>query len=84
MKFGIELLIKGDSVGEHLSRFGPGGKYSGLKSKQYIVVDFRLMINDEPTNVRRKEDLLTIFFPRDYTRCRYFQNQDKGEFFLQA
>jgi len=39
--WGIELVRCGDKIGEHISRFSPTGKYSGLHATDYIVVDFR-------------------------------------------
>jgi Crinkler effector protein N-terminal domain len=38
--WGIELVRCGDKIGEHISRFGPTGKYSGLEVNVYIVLDF--------------------------------------------
>ncbi len=35
------MLRNGDGIGDHLNRFQPGGKYSGLKAKEWCVVDIR-------------------------------------------
>jgi hypothetical protein len=39
--WGIEFLVKGVRIGEHLDRFSSNGKYSGLGSVDYAVIDFR-------------------------------------------
>ncbi|KAF0707538.1 Aste57867_6593 [Aphanomyces stellatus] len=59
--WGIELVRCGDKIGEHISRFGPTGKYSGLEAKDYIVVDFRR----GTTNVRQDSHRATVSFEID-------------------
>ncbi|KAF0713434.1 Aste57867_4335 [Aphanomyces stellatus] len=56
--WGIELVRCGDKIGEHISRFSPMGKYSGLEAKDYIVVDFRR----GTTNVRLDSHRATVSF----------------------
>ena len=42
LRWGIELLVNGGGVGEHLDRFSPpDGKYVPLSVNDYAIVDFR-------------------------------------------
>jgi hypothetical protein len=42
LRWGIELLVNGVGIGEHISRFTPAeGKYVALAVSDFIVVDFR-------------------------------------------
>lgn len=41
LRWGIELLIKGDRRKAHRDRFSPGGTYASLSCKAFIVVDLR-------------------------------------------
>jgi hypothetical protein len=71
LRWGIELLVNGSRISEHLSRFGlPNGKYAPLEVREYAVVDFRVTTSGEPTNVVRHENRITVFFKQgDYTSC---------------
>ncbi|KAJ3120116.1 hypothetical protein HK098_004875, partial [Nowakowskiella sp. JEL0407] len=51
LRWGIELLVNGSGIGEHLQRFSKKGKYEPLKVKDYLVVDFRENDTGEPTNI---------------------------------
>jgi hypothetical protein len=52
LRWGIELLINGDGIGEHIGRFSPpNGKYVSLDVRDYMVVDFRGTITGRPTNI---------------------------------
>jgi hypothetical protein len=70
INWGIELLIQGRHVGEHVKRFGPGGQYEGLRCNSYIVIDFRW---GPPTNsVLKTPNKMTVFFNSpDYRMCHY-------------
>ncbi|KAE9026242.1 hypothetical protein PR001_g12108 [Phytophthora rubi] len=59
--WGIELVRSGAKIGEHMSRFGPGGNYAGLQSRDYVVLDFRKGV----TNVSRDPRRATASFPID-------------------
>ncbi|DAZ92645.1 TPA: hypothetical protein N0F65_012639 [Lagenidium giganteum] len=59
--WGIELVRSGAKIGEHMSRFGPRGKYAGLQSSDYIVLDFRRGVTDVRQDPRRA----TASFPID-------------------
>ena len=66
LRWGIELLIKGNKYGEHVSRFkGTNGKYAGLQVKDYTIVDFRTSSNGKPTNVTKDSKRITVFFEKD-------------------
>ena len=84
LKFGIELLKQGDRIGEHIARFGDDGKYAPLQVKDYAVVDFRPMINGEPTKVQRQEHRITVFLSEDFNTAIYCAGtSEEGEFRLQ-
>lgn len=61
-KWGIELLVEGRGVTEHISRFDKGGKYAPLGCTDHIVVDFRLSADGKPTNVTPHPNRFTVFF----------------------
>jgi hypothetical protein len=70
LRWGIELLVNGYRISEHMDRFGPNGKYAGLGVTDYAVVDFREAVNGKPTNVQRREKRYTAFFdPKDFSKC---------------
>jgi hypothetical protein len=70
-RWGIELLVKGKNISEHMQRFGVNGKYAGFKAQNYAVVDFRSSLNGIPTNVGLHEKRITVFFPAggDFSFC---------------
>lgn len=59
--WGVEFVRCGDKIGEHISRFGPNGKYAGLHLSDYVVLDFRKGV----TNVRPDGHKATASFPMD-------------------
>ena len=70
LSWGIELLVQGRGISEHIDRFGPHGKYSALGVNDYAVVDFRRSIDGKATNVGRNEKRITIFFQQqDFNSC---------------
>jgi hypothetical protein len=71
LRWGIELLVNGDRITEHLNRFSdPSGKYAPLQVKDYVVVDFRRTLDGKPTNVMAHEKRITVFFPFGrFTNC---------------
>lgn len=62
LQWGIELLVQGSKITEHLNRFTPGGKYYDLKCKDYYVVDFRGNEEGKLTNITFHEKKITVFF----------------------
>lgn len=72
LSYGVELMIDGSRRDEHLSRFAPGGRYAGLHSKQYFVVDFRV-VDVQLRGVSNRDDLLTVFFDNDFENVRVMQ-----------
>lgn len=75
LHWGLELMIKGDRLNEHLERFKVGGKYYAFNMNDYRVIDFR---HGEPTNVQRFEKRVTVFFPEgDFSRCVCLFGVDK-------
>jgi len=71
LRWGIELLVNGAAIGEHIDRFVDGGKYSFLKVNDYAVVDFRGNDTGEVTNVALHEKRITVFFKLgDFSECK--------------
>jgi hypothetical protein len=59
LRWGIELLVNGDGMGEYISKFTPpNGKYVALDVREYAVVDFR---NGRPMNISRHPKRITMF-----------------------
>jgi hypothetical protein len=72
LRWGLELLISGDNVTEHMDRFSAEaeGKYFPLQVNAYAIVDFRRSSSGKPTNVLAMENRVTVFFPHgDYSVC---------------
>lgn len=66
LRWGIELLVNGKGIGEHISRFHPpNGKYVALAVSDYTVVDFRRNSTGQPTNISRHPKRITVFFKDD-------------------
>jgi hypothetical protein len=66
LRWGIELLVNGDGIGEHISRFTPpDGKYVALAVSDYTVVDIRRNSTGQPTNISRQSNCITVFFKND-------------------
>jgi hypothetical protein len=61
--WGIELLIKGTRLMEHLLRFEKNGR---LKVKDYVVIDIRPA---PVTDIERHPKLATIFFAHTFESC---------------
>ena len=65
-RWGIELLVNGDGIGKHISRFTPpNGKYVSLAVDDYVVVDFRRNATGQPTNISKHPNLVSVFFKND-------------------
>eukprot|EP00475_Leptophrys_vorax_P039690 TRINITY_DN7206_c0_g1_i3.p1 TRINITY_DN7206_c0_g1~~TRINITY_DN7206_c0_g1_i3.p1 ORF type:complete len:506 (+),score=137.89 TRINITY_DN7206_c0_g1_i3:616-2133(+) len=71
LRWGIELLVMGDKITEHMNRFSvPHGKYAPLHVTNYAVVDFRRSSNGKPTNVMALEKRVSVVFPLgDFSSC---------------
>lgn len=63
----IELLVQGNQIGEHMSRFDVDGRYFALRANDYVVIDFR---SGPITTIRRHPKRVTVFFDRpDFSAC---------------
>ena len=81
--FGIELLKQGDGIGEHIARFGRGGKYESLGAKDYAVIDFRPMVDGKATRVQRRDHRITVFFSESFDTAVYYTGKGgEGSFNL--
>jgi hypothetical protein len=66
LRWGIELLVNGDGIGEHIKRFTPpDGKYAALALSDFTVVDFRGNSTGQPTNIAKHSKRITVFFKKD-------------------
>ena len=65
----VELLRRGDKIGEHLARFDKhDGKYREVVAKDYLVLDCR---PPKPgRGVVINENRCTLYFEENYTKCR--------------
>jgi hypothetical protein len=74
----LELLRKGDKIGERLARFYPHeGKYREVASREFLVVDCR-----GPklgSGARIDEDRCTLYFEEDFSKCRVQMRTDNKE-----
>jgi len=74
LRWGIELLVGGRGIGEHMSRFAAGGKYAKLNVSDYAVVDFR---KSAVTEVQRYPKRITVFFDTgDFRRCTVYEGTE--------
>jgi len=63
--WGFELLRDGDRVGEHLNRFGPGGRYTELALKDYRVIDFQPVPESGRFASVDREKLVRVYMTND-------------------
>jgi hypothetical protein len=80
LRWGIELLVNGNGIGEHISRFTPpNGKYVALAVNDYVVVDLRRTSTGRPTNISGHPNRITVFFKNDdYTIAQCIFGQDSN------
>ena len=77
LRWGIELLVSGSGITEHIARFDKGGKYSPLQVKDYTVVDLRGNDSGEVTNVIKHSNRITVFFKKgDFSFCKCIIGED--------
>jgi hypothetical protein len=84
LRWGIELMIKGDGVSEHMSRFAANGKYSPLGVSDYIIIDFRRTLTGIPSNIVSMDKRLSVFFKTgSFSSCVCQYGTDLQNFELQ-
>jgi hypothetical protein len=77
IRWGIELLVNGGGVGEHLSRFAPNGKYAPLAVNDYAIVDFRKNARGQPTQISKHPNRVSVFFKLgDYSAAQCLFGED--------
>jgi hypothetical protein len=70
LRWGIELLIKGSKLKEHISRFQVGGLYYPLAVNQFAVVDFRFFEKLVAPTVKFRENTIIVYFQAgDFSKC---------------
>lgn len=68
LRWGIEILVGGKGIGEHMDRFSATGKYSELQVKDYVVVDFR--VGKVSQQITRDPKRITVVFSEDdFSEC---------------
>jgi hypothetical protein len=84
LRWGIQLLVNGDGISQHVSRFAePHGKYIKLRPKDFVVVDFRCSHDGNPTNVIQTEKRMSVFFRKgDFSKCTYKYELDPETYIL--
>ncbi|KAL3659831.1 hypothetical protein V7S43_015133 [Phytophthora oleae] len=72
LRWGLELLVNGDEIGEHMAQFTPEGKYAALNVRD------RGNETGKVTSVSRMEKRVTVFFQLgDFSRCSCIFGMDK-------
>jgi hypothetical protein len=81
LRWGIELLVSGRDIREHLDRFSEGGKYYDLGVKDYAVIDFRE--GNASAGIGRlfpHPKRITVYFkPGDFSSCSCFFGGSKKQ-----
>jgi hypothetical protein len=78
LRWGLELLVNGDRITEHIDRFGSNGKYSLLAVNDYAVIDFRGNKTGNVTNIVPNPKRITAFFKLgDFSTCTCIFGLDK-------
>lgn len=74
LRWGIELLVQGQGIGEHIAQFDSKGKYHALDVRDYVVLDFR---RGQVSNIRRHANCLSVFFPSEsFESCQFVYGND--------
>jgi hypothetical protein len=73
LMWGIAMVTRGYKIGEHLSQFGPKGKYAGLHLNDFIVLDFCKGGNGV-TNVIQDSHTATVSFTVDAAGYTCYNN----------
>ncbi|KAI9088014.1 hypothetical protein DFS34DRAFT_481419 [Phlyctochytrium arcticum] len=76
LRWGVELLRKGDKIGGHMDRFSPSGPYHALRVNEYVVVDFRQ--GSFSKKIERYKHRLSVFFSSgNFSSCQFvYGNED--------
>ncbi len=71
IRWGIEILTKGDRIEDHLARCSQdGGKYAALEMRDYVVLDFRRGNIQTISKVNRDPKRMTVIFPpNNFGKC---------------
>ena len=79
LRWGIELLVNGKGISEHIDRFGENGKYFPLRASDYAVVDLRGNDNGQITQIVPHSNRISVFFKLgDFTSCKcIFRMEDQ-------
>ena len=67
LRWGVELLVNGNQISNHVERFAQGGKYSLLQPNDYVVIDFRP--GPVSKKIRHFEKRVTVFYEPDFSTC---------------
>ena len=76
LRWGIELLVKGDRIRKRIDRFSEDGKYNLLKVNDYVVLDFR------PGNITKidlhDKRITVFFFDETFSNCKCIIGNDRN------
>ncbi|OWY96846.1 hypothetical protein PHMEG_00032781 [Phytophthora megakarya] len=71
LRWRSELLVHGDNIGEHMSRFAPNRKCVALAPEAFAVIDFRGNKAGKITEFAPNPNKVTVFFKLgDFSSCR--------------
>jgi hypothetical protein len=73
LNWAVEFLIETNSPSEHLQRFNlKGGKYSPSKFKDYLVIEFREKVLDNPLPTSSNEHYWVIYYEPDFSKFHVY------------
>jgi hypothetical protein len=67
LRWGIELVVKGQDIEPNNCRFAPGGKYYPLHPRDYVVVDLRS--KSWSSRIHRGRHQVSVVFSEDFSTC---------------
>jgi hypothetical protein len=79
IRWGIEILTKGDRLKDHMARCDPHeGRYAALEMIDYVVIDFRREKPQSIFNIKRDPKRMTVLFPSDtFQFCKILVGLDQ-------
>ena len=76
--WGIELLIHGRRLSEHMKRFLKRGRYSGMRFKDYLVVDLRKKFNENSIYLQKK-NYMAVVYAENFEKFIVYHGKEKSE-----
>jgi len=70
LHWGLELLVNGQWIKEHIGRFKRDSKYCYLNMKEFAIVDFRCNQSGDVCCIPADPDRITVVFKYgDFLKC---------------